>query len=305
MTGRSGVAGAWRRRIALWTLFATIACSSRSTAPRDRGPFLSIMERDGPAVTRPPIVAASMALALGSLPPEELPRLREHLRDAADAILRRSAPDLFDLEGDGAAAKGTDPPPPALPGLPALTAATNILGSPWDAPGISVRLGPKCEVGAARCVPLFAASTSPDEALVRRGRALAWALANAALIRAPANARPALLGALHAARRRPDGTIAMVFGMTEGTLEQAELAPLRDQARQSLEQTAAGAPLRAWLEVLAAAPASWKLPVDLQGDEVLVVPRLGALARLKDFASEVQRAGSFEWIAGPGAVPGK
>jgi hypothetical protein len=296
-------------------LLATAVCSTtRWRTPETRGPFLSILPRDGataarPAVTfagsRPTVAANSMSLALGSLPPDELPRLREHLRDVADAIVRRAAPELFDLEESAAATKGDDPLRLALPDLPALTAAANMLGSPWEAPLVSVRLGPECEAEASRCVPVFAPPAPEEEALVRRGRALAWTLSNAALIRAPDSARPALIGALQEARRQPMGTIAMVFASAEGTLDEAELARLRGQARQSLEEIPPRAPLRPWLEALAAAPMTWKLPVDLRVGEVLVVPRLSALARLADFRAEVERAGSFKWIAGPGGARGK
>jgi len=44
--------------------------------------------------------------------------------------------------------------------------------------------------------------------------------------------------------------------------------------------------------------------VELEADQVLVVPRLSALARLQDFVAEVERAGAFEWLAGPGAPRG-
>jgi len=36
------------------------------------------------------------------------------------------------------------------------------------------------------------------------------------------------------------------------------------------------------------------LPIALDADEVLVIPRLSALARLQDFRSEVERAGTCE-----------
>jgi hypothetical protein len=38
------------------------------------------------------------------------------------------------------------------------------------------------------------------------------------------------------------------------------------------------------------APARWQLPITLGTDEVLVVPRLGAMARLHDFHAEVELA---------------
>ena len=45
---------------------------------------------------------------------------------------------------------------------------------------------------------------------------------------------------------------------------------------------------------LGAAPARWELPVALDADEVLVTPRLSALARLQDFRAEVGLAGKIE-----------
>src|SRR5262249_43998565 len=163
---------------------------------------------------------ASVALALGGLPPEELPRLRQHLAESTDGMLRRAAPELFDLDerpGDA----GADPLRQMLPDLPALTAAANLVGSPWEGPRISVHLGPVCEAAASRCVPVFApASTADghaeaarshaaDDPLVRRGRALAWALGSAALLGVPASAREGVLHALREVQLRPSGTVAM------------------------------------------------------------------------------------------------
>jgi hypothetical protein len=278
------------------------ACATRSKAAERRGPFLSIVA--GPETTPPrrPIVPASISLALGGLPREELAHLREHLRESTDTALRRAAPALLDL-GEGAGEEAaTDPLRQALPDLPALTAATNLLGSPWEAPGISVRLRQTCDAAASRCVPLFAPDADPADALVRRGRALAWALVNAALLRVPASSRSVLLRALHAARARPESTIAMVFDAARGTLDEAELGLLRREARAALEQIASDAPQRPWLEALDTAQGTWALPIELEADQLLVVPRLSALARLQDFASEVEGAGTFEWVFRPGVA---
>jgi hypothetical protein len=49
--------------------------------------------------------------------------------------------------------------------------------------------------------------------------------------------------------------------------------------------------LRPWLDVLGTTPAGWELPIAFDADEVLVIPRLSALARLQEFHAEIARAG--------------
>jgi hypothetical protein len=41
------------------------------------------------------------------------------------------------------------------------------------------------------------------------------------------------------------------------------------------------------------------LPIRLDADELLVVPRLGALARVTEFVAEVRSAGDAEWVVIP------
>jgi hypothetical protein len=279
--------------LALAGVLALAGCSRPKA--EGRGPFLSIEPRERATAAHGGVAPGSVALALGGLPPGELPRLSECLAESTDAAVRRAAPELFDAAGlaDDTTPE-TDPLRRALPDLPALTAAANVLGVPWDAPGISVELGPTCSATASRCVPLFAPAAGSDDALVRRGRALAWSLANAALLRVPASARPALLRSLRDAQTRPSGTIALVFDAPRGTLDAAEIAELRHQASRALSHLAPDAPPRRWLEALGAAPVDWELPISLDAGEVLVVPRLSVLARLRDFASEVELAGLAE-----------
>ena len=305
MMRRSRVAAV--RDLGLLALFALAACSIRPKASESRAAFLSIVQR-GPNV-KPELARGEalaprvVALALGGLPPEALPRLREYLAEATDGALRRAAPEAFELD-DVAPADSTLHN--VLPNLPALTAAANMLGSPWEAPDISVKLGRACESAAARCVPLFpqlpappSASAESGDSLVRRGRALAWALDNAALLRVPASSRAAVLHALREAQSRPSGTLAMVFGAPRGKLDEAELDLLRGRARKSLADIASDSPRRPLLDALAATQADWELPVAIDGDELLVIPRLSAMARLRDFTSEVERAGAFDWVVRP------
>jgi len=279
--------------VAVLGLVMLAGCSHRPTPEERRGPFLSISPGEETNAARGAVPPESIALALGGLPPGEPTRLRDALAQSTDLAVRSAAPMLFDLGlSDDDAGHAPDPLRRALPDLPALTAAANVLGSPWSAPGLSVRLGPDCAADAApRCVPLFvpAADREPDP-LIRRGRALAWALANAALLRASAGAHTALLEALRRAQTQPSSTIALVFGASRGAVDEAQLESLRDQARQALAHLPAEAPQRPWLHALSGASATWELPIALDAREVLVIPRLSALARLQDFHAEVDLA---------------
>ena len=165
-----------------------------------------------------------------------------------------------------------------------------MLGGPWHAPGISVALGPSCEAAASGCVPLFVPAAEHEEALVRRGRALAWTLGNAVVLHVLASSRAALVRSLRQAQTRPSGTIALVFDAPRGVLDGAKLDLLRDEAREHVARLARDAPQRPWLDALGAARPEWALPIALDADAVLVIPRLSALARLKEFQAEVEVA---------------
>jgi hypothetical protein len=283
--------GASARTCALACLLVLAGCSARAKAG-PKGPFLSIMRKDGTTVARGAIAPGSIALALGGLPPEELTRLRERLEESVDVAMRRAAPMLLDLDGlaERDAASASNPLRQAAADLPALTAAANVLGAPWSAPGLFVSLGPVCAATGLRCVPLFAPEVDRGDALVRSGRALVWTLGNAALLRVPAGSRAARLRSLRGAQIRPSGTIALVFAAARGALDEVELELLREQARRARVHLAPDAPQRPWLEAIGAARAGWELPIALEADEVLVIPRLSALARLQDFHSEIEEA---------------
>ena len=87
------------------------ACSKRAPpAPEQRGPFLSISSTDAPSAARNIVTPAAVSLALGGLPPEELPRLRQRMAESPDGALQRAAPGLFDprrASRDAGAVAGT------------------------------------------------------------------------------------------------------------------------------------------------------------------------------------------------------
>jgi hypothetical protein len=93
----------------------------------------------------------------------------------------------------------------------------------------------------------------------------------------------------------------MVFDATRGKLDEVELDLLRRQAHRALADMAADSPRRPWFAAIEATPADWQLPIALAADELLVIPRLSALARLRDFTAEVERAGTFDWVVRPSA----
>ena len=294
---KGGDATTRARALGFVALIGLTACPTGPKAHDEQGPFLSILDAQG-TTSGPGVTPASVSLALGGLPPEELPHLRERVAGAADIALRRAAPDLLDLGNRGPDAAAPDAPNQVGPDLPALTAAVNLLGSPWNAPGISVHLVPMCDEAAARCVPLASTSlAAAEDSRVRRGRALAWALTSAARIRVAPTSRAALLRSLREAQGRSEGTIALVFGAPRGTLDETELDALRREARRAMDSLAHDARQRPWLDALAGAQSGWALPIDLAADELLVVPRLGALARLRQFAQEVDRSGPIEWVS--------
>jgi hypothetical protein len=283
--------------VALLALVARAGLSSHASAAR-KGPFLSVFH-DGSLtrVSGAAVTPASLALALGGLPPQELVRLREFLAQSTASAVRHAAPMLFDLDAteEDAGPATPDPLRKALPDLPALTAAANALGGPWGGPELSVQVGPACADGASQCAPLFVpASDRVDDPQLRHGRALAWALGNAALLRVPEGSRATLLASLQQAQTRASSTIALVFGAPRGTLDAAQLEPLREEAHQALVHLAPEAAQRPWLDALAAVRATWELPVRFDADQVLVVPRLSALARLQEFHAELARAGGVE-----------
>jgi hypothetical protein len=74
---------------------------------------------------------------------------------------------------------------------------------------------------------------------------------------------------------------------------------LQRESARALRYLGPDARERFWLEALAHPAAEWRLPIRLDADELLVVPRLGALARVTEFVAEVRSAGDAEWVVIP------
>jgi hypothetical protein len=233
--------------------------------------------------------SGAVTLALGGLPSGDAQRISDELAAATRSAIRRANPLYVELAE----------PAPATPlsaNLPALTAAANLLGSPWQAPGLSVELGPTCRPDAQRCIPVFRERL--DDGVERRARGMAWAFSNAALLRAPGRVEQ-VRDALQQRAIQPDSNIALVFTSSSGSLDAASLGALQREATRALRYLPEGARERFWLEALAQPSVQWALPVQLNAEDLLVVPRLGALARVPEFVGEIRGTADAEWVLVP------
>jgi hypothetical protein len=265
--------------IAAATLLA--ACSSAPV-----GPVLAVSNGGRP---RPASAGAAVALAMAGIGSEARADLEDGLAVFADRAIAKAHPLIVDLD--------EEPVDAALrrvlaARLPAITAAMNLAGSPWHADGISVELRDACPAAAVRCLPIFGAA--PVDALEKRARILSWAFSSAALVRATSPIDD-VVGALSTRAAEPDTTIALVL-----TSHPIDDVAVRAQAKRVGEIVDGSEGLEArWITALSEerAPA---LPLVLAEDEILIVPRLGVLARLSDFEREVDaQRGAFTWIFRP------
>ena len=256
------------RRAALALLL--LACARKPARP-----MLSVFDdSSSPAATA--IDPRGVALALGVMRPAARAALRERLTATADDELKRANPLIVDLEGTQTTSR-TELAASLRSAVPSVTAALNLLGSPWRAPGIRVELGDACAPAAKQCVPLFDAGLARDAAFA------SWAWSNAMVIH---SSDP---DALRARAEQPGSTIALVISASSGRLDPGELAALKHQAERALPHLEEKSAARHWLEALRDAPAGWAQPLPLGDGEVLVVPRLSALAKLDEFRDEVSR----------------
>jgi hypothetical protein len=267
------------------------------------------------------------ALALSSLSRRELEGLRRALEELADRLETRSDPMVEDLDE-------SDPMAPFArllrTFLPTLTACSAIGARRQVAPDgtMVAAVAMECDAGAVAseardgaedapatmvaCIPLW--QPAPAERYVRRARFLEWPLAAAVVLgftdaRHARDARDQVRESAHDAGSR----VAVVLdGEDLGGARNEAVDAVRVPAERVVALIRRGrpdhrVPERAHvLELLANAPPSGAAPVPwlrLDPEEVLVVPKLSALADLETFASDVERAlpanTRVEWVRRP------
>ncbi len=253
-------------------------------------------------------------LALGTLGPIELEGLRRSLEDLATHLEARANPMVEDLDD-------SDPMAPLArlmrTFLPTLTACSSVASRRRAAPdgtlvlAIAMQCPGLARTGAGvECLPLW--QPQGDDRLVQRARFLEWPFAAAVVLGFDrADDAHAAREALRRRAHEEGSRIALV--LEDGDLagrDADRLAAVRAPARRALAIAQRDAKVDARLLELIAhepPPGARLLPwLHLDAEEVLVVPKLGALASLDVFVGEVERdlrsrgvEAAVQWVRRP------
>jgi hypothetical protein len=259
------------------------------------------------------------ALVLGTLAPLERAGLRHALEDLETHLEARTNPMVEDLDD-------SDPMAPLAllvrRFLPTITACDALASRRRAAPdgALVVAVGMQCDgsdapdaTAGVDCVPLW--KVGRTDRMTERARFLEWPLAAAAVLGfADAASAERVTGALRARSRETASRIALV--LTEADLaghHDADAAEVRALATRVLgiarRDPAVDTRI---LELIAREPPPGprRLPwLHLGAEEVLVVPKLGALADVDAFIHEVDGAANAgaagakaEWVRRPEAI---
>lgn len=264
---------------------ATLGC--RGTA-REHGPVL-VLSSSAPAPDEA-LDAATVKLALGSLAPNALDELVDLLDEGLTALETKANPLLIDvLDGDHRDRWAAS----VARFLPMLNAAREFVRGAWSSSdGLSVRVERRGDVRGGRTIPAWPAAGA-GERTDQRARFLAWPVSYARLLQAPDPLTcERLAGLLREQASRPEAMTGLVLDQASlaGTRRFDELARVVRDRRRLLAR-AKGDPAVAGLATLVdpgepRRVAGW---LDLSPRELLVVPRLSALARDREFGQYVMR----------------
>jgi hypothetical protein len=233
--------------------------------------------RDAGAAIEADHDARATAVALASLPRRRAEEVR--LRRLVDRLVAKAHPLGLDLEGGDPAGElrrwfGAK--------LPSFTAADALLRARWVAAdgSLSVRLETSCRDGAP--------------ALPERAAFLAWPITRAVVLEVPSPlARGRLVARLRAAAARGGSTVALVLTARDLISSSRNgIGTLRPTVRRLVRLLQQRGPLPAelWpLRAIAGGTFRGRLSsrLQLRPREILIVPRLSALARLPSFVGEI------------------
>ena len=178
--------------------------------------------------------------------------------------------------------------------LPMLNVATHLAHARYETDdGLRVTVGPSCRQAppGARCVRLW---DPPRDPIERRVRLLAWPYAFAIVLSGATGDVPALSRALREEQERPESPIGLVIDLRD-LPGGGETADLEAAARRSVAKARGPGEVPRIVRALAdqaSGDGGRALAARLFGarpGEVVVVPRLGALARLDLFTAAVDR----------------
>jgi hypothetical protein len=269
---------------------AAAGCRSRR-ASRERGPLLRVGpltpgEPDGVAAWR------GLALAMRALPEERRAELGQEASQWLDDMEARHHPLVVDLT------EGSSPPLERIRGwfLPIWNAACALDVRRWRLPSRELEVA----IASTRNVRAFRAweDGADRDSLIVAARFAAWPVTSARLVDART---PEQMARFESALRKrlcdPDSCLALFVDRT--SLDRTEPCADFDAVRKLAERArrfARAAPseidpeLRSLLEHLPPVepPTTLTSWLDLRACEVLVVPRLGALARRAEFDAELR-----------------
>ncbi len=257
-------------------------------APPAAEPVLVVSD-GAPAPAGPPD-AAAVRLALSSLSGETVAELADLLDETLTALEARGNPLLIDLLGSEHQARWRAS---AAWLLPVVNAARSFVRGSWAASdGWSVRVERPGTSPGARAIPAWAAGDDGDRTVLR-ARFLAWPVTRARLLRAPdPQVRAQVAARLSKELPRAETLTGLVLDLAalEGTRRFDALEQLLREKRTLLKR-AGGDSIIADLATVGdrndpRRTATW---LDLSARELLVVPRLSALARDREFEQGLMR----------------
>lgn len=249
------------------------SCPSRSPER-----FLVVRKQ---AVDKTPEDGLAIDLALRSLSPSRQREVLASFQALADDLEARANPLVpsLDEEPPGAALRALSP---SL--LPTLTAARYLAPGAWQVERVSLSLAKACPQHAEACIPLSHARTSLHGAR----KAAVWPLAYAILLDAP---EPLQRKRIVQALRRRVGEDGSSIALVVDTWRPGVSA--QRKALGLLATKAAAIACKAKhetcgiLSAMAQPPATRRLAFALDDSEILVVPKLGSLARHGVFERQV------------------
>jgi hypothetical protein len=250
--------------------------------------------------------STDVTLALNGMTDERRIEIAHALGALADQVERRHNPLVEDLDEDAR---------PAAERLlreeqPALTAASALAAGRWTAADGSmvVRATTTCAPGTT-CLPLNRTDRDGVAGSEAQARFLAWPIACSVILGASPDATDPALAALRATSSNQRIALALGDGDRGGFRYSEGLAELASSAGR-IANSDSNDPMVVFLRRLSAsgptaADLSW---LSLPRGSILVVPRLGALASIGAFVSEVRaRLASarvtVDWLYEPPALP--
>ena len=279
---------AWRLRIALLVLLVAalsiVVRLSRAGAPIEKAPrmLLLVEAPQGPAVDTTleggPLAVAALSKPQQNALAGELLELRDRVQIARSPLVEDLRSDTLEQAMHAVVERYKS----------RSTVANSLSKREWRDESVGVRRVAVCPTGALCFDPFERVGSSDQE---RRARALVWVWSHAAILVLPdkASLRTAHLLLQEQAQALPS-MLAAVYSadaFAPVSPEIVESARALNSELRSLSSRITPTPERAWLEAIAEG-AQASTPIALRPNELLLLPRVSALARAGDVQREVE-----------------